>query len=764
VKRALVFALVAVALLGSAWVVSLDRRIVREFEARRWSEPARVYAAPLELYAGQALTAAGLEAELRRLGYRKATGSPAPGTYERRGARVEFAARPVRFWDETRAARDIVVTFDARSVRSLAEARGGAVATFRLDPQLIGSFFAAHGEDRIVLTPEQVPGILQRTLKVVEDRDFDGHAGIDPSAIARALLANARARAIEQGGSTLTQQLVRSYFLDNRQTVARKLREALMALLLELHFDKREIMTAYANEVYLGQDGRRAVHGFGIASQFYFGKSLAELEPHEVATLVAIVRGPSYYDPRRHPDRARQRRDLVLKLMGEFAIVSREQARAAAARPLGLVDGGSQGSGYHPGFLDLVRRTLRRDYREADLTESGLRIFTTLEPRAQALAERTLTQELARLQKTQATAAKAPGGAAARLEGVAIVTAPQNGDVLALVGGRQTALQGFNRALDARRPIGSLAKPVVYLAALETGRFHAASIVQDTPVQLRLEDGEVWRPQNIDKQVNGPVPLVRALAQSMNLATVNLGLQVGVARVAKLLRTMGLEREPRAVPAILLGAVEATPIEVAQVYGTLANGGFLTPLRAVRAVVDARGTPLQAFELETRAVASPESVYEIDRMLVEVVNRGTGAAARARLSPELVVGGKSGTSSAYRDSWFAGFSGSHVAVVWVGRDDNQPTRLTGASGALTVWTGLMAGLETTSWNAPLPESLDEVWIDYATGNLADPECAADVLSVAVPREAQLPVLPNCAAAREGLGTRARHWLRRMIGR
>jgi penicillin-binding protein 1B len=764
VKLAAAGALVAAALLAVGWVVALDRRIVREFEARRWSEPARVYAEPLELYAGRTLTAAALESELRRLGYRPATGPAATGSYRRRGMRLELAARPALFPDEARAATSVVVDFDAGGVRGLADARGRALPTFRLDPLLIGSFFAAHGEDRIVLAPEQVPQLLQRTLKVVEDRDFDRHAGVDLTAIARALLANARAGAIEQGGSTLTQQLVRSYFLDNRQTLARKLREASMSLLLELHFDKREIMTAYVNEVYLGQDGRRAVHGFGLASQFYFGKTLAELAPHEVATLVAIVRGPSWYDPRRHPQRARARRDRVLHLMGEFGIVTPAAARAAAARPLGLVDGASRGAGYHPGFLDLVRRTLRRDYREQDLTESGLRIFTTLDPRVQSLAERTLAQELARLEKAQGAGAKARDGSAGRLEGVAIVTSPQAGDVVALVGGREAALQGFNRALDARRPIGSLAKPVVYLAALESGRYHAASVVEDAPLEVKLEDGAAWRPQNFDRQSHGPVPLVRALAQSLNLATVRVGLDVGIAKVAKTFAAVGLGREPRAVPAMLLGAVEATPLEVAQLYGTLANGGFLAPLRAVRAVLDARGQPLQAFELEARAVASPESVYQLDRMLVEVVNRGTGAAARARLPQALVVGGKSGTSSANRDSWFAGFSGSHVAVVWVGRDDNQPTRLTGASGALAVWTGLMAGLGTSPWDAALPESLGEVWIDYATGAMADPQCAEDVLVVALPRDAQLPVLPGCAPAREGLGSRARNWLRRMMGR
>lgn len=759
-KRPLLYLLLVGGLLFVAWAGWLDRRIVREFEARRWSEPARVYAEPLELYAGRALAAADVEQELRRLGYRRVSKASAPGSYERNGSRLAVATRAVRFYDETRAAGRLTIDFDSTSIKALRDGRGKAPGTYRLDPLLIGSIFAAHGEDRIVLAPDDVPALLPRALRVVEDRDFEHHIGVDFSSIARAMLANVKAGGIEQGASTITQQLVRSYFLDNRQTFARKAKEALMAVLLDAHFSKRDIMTAYVNEVYLGQDGSRAIHGFGLASQFYFGRSIDELEIDQLALLVAVVRGPSYYDPRRHADRALARRNLVLRLLGEHGVVKPADAATAAKRPLGVTGGAGPRPGYYPAFIDLVRRTLRRDYRERDITEAGLRVFTTLDPRVQAQAERALGEELARLESARR---RVPALRGARdLEGVVVVTMPQSGDVIALIGGRRNDIEGFNRALDARRPIGSLVKPAVYLAAIESGRWNAASIIEDEPLEVKLRGGKSWRPQNITPEFYGPVPLVRALAQSMNLATVNLGMQVGVRHVADRLEQLGFDERPAPIPAMLLGAANATPLEVAQLYGSFASGGFRTPLRAVRAVVDPRGKPLKSFELEAKSVADPAAVYEVDRMLVEVMNRGTGAAARARLPAGLVVAGKTGTSSDYRDSWFAGFSGSHLAVVWVGRDDNRPTGLTGSAGALPVWSNLFAQLETTPWQAPLPEALEERWIEYGTGYAADPECADDVVIVALPKDANVPIKPGCGTFVEDFATRVREWLRRVL--
>lgn len=746
------------------YLVYLDRLVVRQFEGRRWTLPAQVYAAPLELYAGLALTPAELEAELHRLHYRRAERAAAPGTYQVAGDRLQVSLRAARFADEARAPMALSIGASAQGVTGLRDAAGHEVPVLRLEPLLIGSIFPSHGEDRIVLTPQEVPPLLPLALKAVEDRKFDTHHGVDPEAVLRALWVNVRAHQIEQGGSTLTQQLVRSYFLSSRQSLSRKVREAFMALALDAHFAKADLMNAYINEIFLGQDGERAIHGFGLASQFYFGKPLGELDLSEVALLVAIVRGPSYYEPRRHPERARARRDLVLKIMAEQHVVSAAAAAAAARQPLGV---SSRPAGaYYPAYLDFVRRTLRRDYRESDLTEAGLRIYTSLEPRAQEQAERALEHELARLDKVHKPHDPP-------LEGAVVVTLPQSADVIAIVGGRDVGYDGFDRALDAHRSMGSLVKPFIYLTALESGRYSAASVVQDAPIDVKLEHGRHWRPENFTHQVYGPVTLVRALSESLNLATVGVGLEVGLPKVAQALTRFGLSAPPAQVPAMLLGSVEVTPLEAAQLFNGLANGGFRAPLRAVRAVLSAEGKPLKAFALEVTQVATPETIYQLDRMLVSVMDRGTGRAARSLLPPSLTVAGKSGTSTDYRDSWFAGFSGAHLVVVWVGYDHNDPTGFTGSAGALPVWAHVMASLGTRSWEAPLPESLAEVRIDYLTGERSADGCSTELVDVALPAGTALPAKAGCAlpaqavpgqpGALETLKAKASELLRHLAG-
>jgi penicillin-binding protein 1B len=693
---------------------------------------------------------------LQRLQYRRVDRLERPGTYREQGSRIDIALRSARFADETRAAAILSVTVDSNGIESLRDSTGKEVAILRLEPLLIGSIFPIHGEDRIVVTPQEVPPLLPAALKAVEDRNFDTHHGVDPAGILRALWVNVRAGQIEQGGSTLTQQLVKSYFLDSRRTAGRKLREAAMALALEAHFSKADLMNAYINEIFLGQDGDRAIHGFGLASQFYFGKPLSELDLSEIAVLVSIVRGPSYYDPRRHPERVRARRDLVLQLMAERNVIEPAEAQAASKKPLGVT---TRASGtYYPAYLDFVRRTLRRDYRNEDLTQEGLRVYTSLEPRAQEEAEHALEHELDRLDHTR----KYPN---AKLEGAVIVTSSQSGDVIAIVGSRNVGYDGFNRALDARRQFGSLVKPFIYLTALETGRYNAATIVQDAPVSIKLANGKLWQPENFTRQTYGPVPVVRALAESLNLATINVGMDVGLPKISQTLQRFGLPRAPAEVPSMLLGAIDVTPMEAAQMYNGLANGGFRTPLRAVRAVISADGKSIRAFPLQVTPVASPENIYEVDRMMEQVMVRGTGRPAKAVLPANLVVAGKSGTSSDLRDNWFAGFSGAHGVVVWVGYDNNLPTGFTGALGALPIWSRLMASLGTTSWNAPMPESLAETWIDFPTGYRVEAGCSsADSAPIAVPIETQIPLKPGCEATSQSnaigeIVKRAGEWLR-----
>ncbi len=731
------------AIAAAVYVMRLNRMVVTQFEGRRWTLPAQVYAAPLELYVGLPLSGNDVETELQRLAYRRVDDVVRTGTYRRVGGEIDVGLRATRFADQARPAELLSIATADGAITSLRDGRGQAVPIIRLDPLLIGSIFPIHGEDRIIVTPAEVPPLLPAALKAVEDRNFDTNRGVNLVGILRALWFDIRARRLDQGGSTLTQQLARSYFLTTQRTASRKIREAIMAISLDEHFSKADLMNAYINEIHLGQDGDRAINGFGLASEFYFGKPLSELDLREIATLVALVRGPSYYDPRRHPDRAFNHRNLVLDELVEQHVVSEIEARLAQAQPLGIT--AKTAGAYYPAYLDLVRRTLRRDYREQDLTEAGLEVFTNLDPRVQADAEQILDNQLGRLDRMRRRRDNSAG-----LEGAVVVTAPQSGDVIAVVGGRDSSYDGFNRALDGRRQIGSLVKPFVYLAALETGRYNATTIVDDEPVTVKLSNGKLWKPRNYTRQDEGPVPLVRALAESLNDATVSVGMDVGLDNVIHTLGQFGLEQEPPANPSLLLGSVGLSPLEVAQLYGGLANGGFRTTLRAVRAVISADGKPLQAFPVEVQPVAQADTVYEVDSMLEQVVERGTGRPARAVLPPGLIVAGKTGTGPDLRDSWFAGFSGSDLAVVWVGYDDDRPTGFTGESGALSVWARVMADIATSSWTAPMPDSLQQITIDYPTGLRAAAQCSDDLVTLPVPPGTNPPLKPGCLGA--SLGT------------
>lgn len=733
--RLLAAACIVAAIVLAGYVLSLDREVRRQFDGRRWNLPAQVYARPLELYAGLAISADDLQRELTSLGYTRVNTVRLPGSYSRSGGRIELITRPFQFWDAAQPARRAVAFFGSAGLMDLAGEHGATLPLLRLDPPFLGNIFATHGEDRVVLRPEQVPQLLLTGLKVVEDRSFDQHIGISLKAIARAALVNLRSGAVQQGGSTLTQQLVRSYFLSNERTLIRKLREAIMAVLLELHFDKPDLLNAYVNEIYLGQAGDRAIHGFGLAARFYFGKPLEELEAQEIALLIAIVRGPSYYDPRRNPERALQRRNMVLELMATYGALDEAAARRALQKDLGVRSSATAFASYNPAFMDLVRRELQTDYAEDDLLNSDLRVLTNLDPRIQAAAERRLNEGLKSLEQSRKLAA-------GTLDGAIVVTGTQTPDIVAVVGGRNTRIRGFNRALDARRPIGSLVKPVVYLAGLETGRYHAASILLDEPLTLTLPNRKTWTPRNYDREFRGPVPAVRALAESLNVPTVRLGMDVGPARVASLLGRLGMAPAPAALPSLLLGAVAQTPLEVAQVYNSLATGGFRAPLKAVRAVLDAEGQPLERYSLNIERVADPTAVAQLNTMLIEVVERGTARPARRWLPPQMRFAGKTGTSDDLRDSWFAGFTSDHVVVAWVGADNNAPTGLSGAAGALPIWARLVADLHDRGYEPETAPNLVPQAFDFATGLAADGFCG-DLVMLPLPAGTELPLKPGC---------------------
>jgi penicillin-binding protein 1B len=723
---------IVVAVVFAIWVAHLDRLVTQQFQGRHWSVPAHVYAAPLELYAGAPVSAGDLEQELQRLHYRPGDPAAGAGFYRRHGNNFDLHARRTRFIDEQREAQLVSIAANDTAITGLKQADGTELPLFRLDPPVIGSISPVHGEDRLILAPADVPPLLRSGIKLIEDRRFDEHNGVDTRGILRAVWVNLRAGHVVQGGSTLTQQLVKNYFLTDEQSMGRKVTEAVMALRLEKHFSKDDILVAYLNEVYLGQDGSRAIHGFGLGSEYYFAKPLGELDVGELAVLIGIVKGPSYYDPRKHPDRVIARRNLVLHELALAHLIDETAANRAIASPLGLRP---PGGNYVPAYLDLVRRNLKRDYAEADLAAAGLSVYTSLEPRAQAAAERSLTQNLKRLD----AASKVKND---HLDGAVIVTEPNSGDVVAVVGGRDVGTNGFNRALDARRPIGSLVKPAIYLTALESGNFNAATIIEDAPVNLKLQDGTIWSPENFEHQFYGQVPMVRALADSMNAATVKLGLDLGLPKVADTLQKLGLEEAPVQNPSMLLGTVEMTPLEVVQVYTSLANGGFRTRLRTVRAVLDEQGKPLKSFKVQVEEAAPPAMVYELDQMLTLVITHGTAKEAAARL-PHTVAAGKTGTSSDTKDSWFAGFTGSYLAVVWVGYDDNRPTGLTGAAGALPVWIDTLSTLKSSSFQPVPPETVEDRWIDFGDGLETTPSCSPDAVVVSVPRGTVIPLKPDC---------------------
>ena len=715
-KKILVVGGVFIAISG-AYIAYLDFQIRSQFEGKRWAIPARVYARPLELYPQARLNAEQFENELKVLSYHRALNPIRPGSYFRNGDHFTVVSRPFTFWDGSEPMVSMQANFIGNTLEDLRDTTTGApLPIVRFDPAIIGRIYPSHTEDRVLVKLDEVPPLLVKALVAVEDRDFFHHHGVSLRGIARAMLANIRAGATVQGGSTLTQQLVKNFFLSNERSIWRKITEALMALLLEWHYSKNEILQAYINEIYLGQDGQRSIHGFGLASHFYFEKPIDKLRTDEIALLVGIVKGPSYYNPRRDPKRAKERRDLVLDLMVEQGDISKAEGEAAKGEDLSVVPIEKSNITSYPAFMDLVRRQLRRDYKEEDLNSEGLQIFTTLDPLIQYESETAMSKWLNRLGKSR----DLPDS---ELEGASVVVSVDGGEVLSIVGGRNPQFAGFNRALDAVRPIGSLIKPAIYLTALEQyNKYTLVSLLDDGPLTLELENGDEWQPQNFDKEFHGMVPMYVALSHSYNLATTRLGLEVGLPSIINTLNQLGVDKDIRPYPSMLLGSLALSPIEVTQMYHTIAAGGFRTPLRAIREVLTAQGQPLQRYPLSVKKVIDAEPVFLLNAALRETARRGTGQGVYRFLPPSLSVSGKTGTSNDLRDSWFAGYTGDKLGVVWVGMDDNRPATLTGSQGALNVWGEIFKSINTNSAADNVPSNVEMVTIDTQTQLLAGSNC------------------------------------------
>lgn len=747
-------AALAVLVLGGVYTYYLDYTVRHQFEGKRWELPARVYANPVELYAGYELSVAKLDAMLSDLGYRLSSHLSASGMYSRGPSHISVRTRAFQYWDQQEPSRTVQITFNRNRIEQITDLDNRrAVALLRLDPVQVGSFYPTRKEDRILVKIDEVPRTLVDGLIAIEDRNFYRHHGVSPKSIARAMLANIRAGGVVQGGSTLTQQLVKNFYLSSERSLWRKAKEAVMAISLDARYEKDEILEAYLNEVFLGQDGSRAIHGFGMASVFYFNRPLVELKPHHVALLVGLVKGPSYYDPRKHPQRALQRRNLVIDEMEKLGYLPPEQAAMARRYGLDVSRSKQLRQARYPAFLDLVRRQLSREYRDEDLTSEGLRIFSTLDYDIQNVAERVFERSLDSLSKGY----HIPEG---MLQGAMVITRREGGELVAVIGDRNPKYDGFNRALDAVRPIGSLVKPAVYLTALEdSSRYNVVSPLFDDEVQLKLSDGSLWEPQNYDKQMHGIVPLHEALSHSYNLATVHLGMDLKVHNVVRTLERMGVTRPIKPYPSLLLGAVAMSPVEVTQMYQTLAGEGFTTPLRSIQSVVSNQNEPLQRYPLTVQQSVDPSAVYLVNTILQETVRTGTAAPAYSLLSPELNLAGKTGTTDDLRDSWFAGFSGDYLAVVWLGRDDNKPAGLTGTSGALQVWASVMREIARQPVLLTPTDEIEMVWIDR--GMRANSTCPDAVQYPFIQGSAPESFAPCVGPVGESLD-RAGRWFKRLM--
>lgn len=720
----ILYGLLLIITLMGIWTLYLNSVVREKFEGKKWALPARVYARPLELYEGLSLTPALFEQELRALGYRFEGDVKSPGhvlkkvTASSSEVTYHIHSRGFAFWDKTEPARTFMLRVANGSVQGLIDLAGADLPLVRLEPEEIGGFYPADKEDRLLVRLADLPPLLGETLLAVEDKHFLEHHGVSPLAIIRAAWVNVTHGDVVQGGSTITQQLVKNFYLTNEQSLLRrKIPEAIMAVLLEVHYSKAEILETYINEIFLGQSGPRAIHGFALASQHYFRQPLQELKPHDLALLIGLVKGASYYNPWKNPERAKERRNVVLAVMHQEGLIDDQQLKISQAAPLGVVPPSEASSTTYPAFMDLVKRQLKEDYKEDDLRSEGLRIFTTLSPMVQRQAENSLKLRTAQLEKQYKTK---------DVQGGMVVTSVGGGEILALVGDTNPRFAGLNRALDAKRQIGSLMKPFVYLTALENPhKYNLGTVISDAPVSYK-SGGKWWAPQNADKKDHGDISLYKGLAYSYNQSTARLGMTIGLDAVAKTVKRAGFKGDVPELPAMLLGSVEMSPLEVAGIYHTLAAEGVYTPVHGIREVLTADGKPLKRYPLELEQRFAPETTFQLQYAMQRTLREGTGRSAYNQISSTIDLAGKTGTTNDQRDSWFAGFSGEHLAVVWLGRDDNGQTPLSGAGGALQVWADFMKQLPTRSLEQEPPPGVSFDWIDSATGKLGAETCEGSI--------------------------------------
>ncbi len=701
--------------IGIPYIWYLDKQVRDQFAQLNWQVPSKVYAMPLALKPGLALDGSSLELELQAGGYKNDGQAKTPGTYSRNGGRFKITTR--EFFDVngkvlSQRLNVLIVSGRVNVVRD--DKTRKTLNSAKIDPVRIATLYGNNTEERRLVKIDRVPKLLVDGLQAVEDRNFQNHIGIDPFGVARAIYVNIREVGFEQGASTLTQQLVRSLFLSNTKTITRKVKEALYALIIEARFDKKTILEAYLNQVYLGQVGDQSIHGIAAGSDFWFGRDVADLQPQEIALLIGLVQGPYYWDPRKHPERGLKRRMTVLNEFLEAGLLTPEQTAVAKQAPLGIVAKPILARNRAPAFLDIVRRQLAKDYDDDDLRGQGLTVLTTLSSSSQSYLEKAVSSTIQSVQRKQGP----------ELQAGAMVTDAQTGKILAAVGNRDVAMPGFNRALDAKRPVGSLLKPFVFMLALaRPNEWSLSSWISDEAITVNTEDGKKWQPQNSDRRSHGTVSLSSALANSYNQATVRLGMQIGPERLADLMQSLTGE-EVKARPSLLLGSVDLSVYTMTQMYQFLASGGRVQPLYAVRAVLDPQGKALNKYETETKTAQKGDAVAArlVSVGLQQTVTSGTARPLLRDGLGDLQSAGKTGTSNDSRDSWYAGYTGDHLAVIWVGNDKNESTGLYGATGAMRIWSRLFQKIPSKPLRIS-GDGLEWAYLDSSRFATTDDYCA-----------------------------------------
>lgn len=686
------------------YAIYLDGKIRAKMDGKTWELPAEVYARIESISIDDNLTLEQVKTALLDNGYRQVSQIATPGDFKIEDDTLVMLRRAFAFPETPEAQRVLRLRFTQDKLSHIEDlVQGKLVESFRLDPKLIAMLHSDSDEERQALRLQQYPYFLIQALLLTEDKRFYQHDGISPMGIARALMANYQAGRTVQGASTLTQQLVKNIFLSSEKSLSRKVNEALMSLILDYRYDKNRILETYLNEIYLGQNGSYQVHGFALASQFYFGRPIQEITPSQMALLVGMVKGPSLYNPWRSPQAAMDRRNVVLKLLEENGAITSDEYQFLVKQPLGVKE---KGSIYRqqPAFMQVLSQDLKNELGENKVAQlSGAKIFTTLDRKQQRSAEQAVINGLEELEATDKRIKD--------LQSAIVVAEYKTGKVRAVVGDRLTQFAGFNRALQSRRQIGSLVKPSIYAIALSDPKnFRLNTPINNKPITIQVKGSAPWTPKNYDKRFSGSVMLMDALVRSLNIPTVNIGMKVGLKKVIAKQKEMGWDNvDIPTYPSMLLGAYSISPYDVTKSYQVLANSGLKTPLTTIESITAFDGSQIYQRDIEevSEQVLPPEAAIQTLYAMQQVVERGTARSLQNEFA-HLKLAGKTGTTNNARDTWFVGVDGENVTTVWLGKDNNSDTYLTGSSGALYVYKAYLHRASPTVFR--LPKSANLQWV------------------------------------------------------